>query len=258
MKIGVGITTYNSESYYKSLYDSLSLDKIDHFVTVNGGEPYKGTYKGHWIQHSQNKYPATCRNECISYLLNQECEHIFIIEDDMIILDNDIFEEYINASKETGLKYLAFASISYGSGQPNNRTPKTIITYPNNRQIAFYPNMCNEFTYHHKSAFLKTGLYDENMRDAFDVDMAYRESKTDYSSLFWWFADIVNSDKFIMNNPNAISRMAAERPDGSRADNISSVFEYFKTKHQLAINNIPLPSLDDLKIKLKQIYESKN
>ncbi len=257
-KIGVGITTYNAESYYKILYDSLPLDHIDCLVTVNGGDKYSNNYSGHWIQHTQNKFPSVCRNECVKYLLDQNCEHIFIIEDDMIILKSNIFNEYINASKESGLKYLCFVSTSPGAGSPHNRTPKTIIDYPNNRRIAFYQNMCNEFTYHHKTAFLNTGWYDENMRDGFDVDMAYRESKNKHSSLFWYFADIINSDEYIMNNPNATSRLQTERPDGSRADIIDKIWEYFYSKHQILVNDIPHPSLDDLKIKLKQIYESKN
>jgi len=257
-KIGVGITTYNSESYYKALYESLPLDRIDCLVTVNGGDKYQNNYSGKWIQHTQNKYPSVCRNECVEYLLEQGCEHIFIIEDDMIILNPSIFDEYIRVSKGTGLKYFCFVSTGAGSGDAHHRTPKTIIDYPNNLQVAFYQNMCNEFTYHHRSAFLDTGKYDENMRDGFDVDMVYRESKKDYSSLFWWFADIVNSDGFIMNNPIATSRLQTNRADGSRADIIDKIWEYFYNKHQIRVNNIPQPSLRDLKFKLMQAYESKD
>ena len=32
MKIGVGITTYNAEHYFKDLYDSLPIDKIEIFI----------------------------------------------------------------------------------------------------------------------------------------------------------------------------------------------------------------------------------
>ena len=36
-KIGVGIVTYNSEDYFKALYESLPLAKINELVVVNGG-----------------------------------------------------------------------------------------------------------------------------------------------------------------------------------------------------------------------------
>lgn len=256
-KIGVGITTYNSEPYFKALYESLPLTLIDELVVVNGGTPYEGVYKSNWIQHTINKFPSVCRNECIKYLLENGCEHIFIIEDDMVILDENIFNEYIRVSKLTGLKYLCHASFSEGSGPRNARTPRIVIDYPDNTKLAFYPNMCNEFTYHHYSAFEIAGIYDENMREAFDVELAYRESFYNYSSLFWWFADIVDSDKYIMNNPTAVSRLQAERPDGSRQQLLPSIWKYFSKKHGLYVQQIPSLNLDALKKRLKEAYKQK-
>jgi hypothetical protein len=169
-KIGVGIVTYNSESYFTSLYNTLPLNKINELVVVNGGTPYTQSYNTHWIQHYKNYYPSVCRNDCINFLRNRNCEHIFIIEDDMIIKDQDIFDTYINASKESGLKYFSFVSTSWESGTPNKRTPRLVVEYKNGTSISFYNNMCNEFTYHHTSCFDRVGTYDKNFRDPFDID----------------------------------------------------------------------------------------
>ena len=121
-KIGVGIVTYNSENYYKDLFNSIDQTKIDHLVTVNGGDEYSRKYGNHWIQHTVNKYPAVCRNDAINALLKADCDHIFIIEDDMIINDSDIFQKYIDTSKASGLKYFSFVSTSWESGEPFNKT----------------------------------------------------------------------------------------------------------------------------------------
>ena len=256
-KIGVGITTYNSESYFKSLYNSLPKEYIDELVVVNGGKEYKDTYDcDEWIQHTVNKFPSVCRNECIKYLLSKGCTHIFIIEDDMIILDKNIFHKYIESSEKSGLKYLCYVSTSDGSGKRGQRTPKTIVEYPDTK-IAFYDNMCNEFTYHHKSVYEKVGLYDENLRDAFDVDMAYRESMHNHSSIFWWFADIINSDDYIMNNPEASSRLQADRPDGSRQQIIGKIWEYFKEKHGVSVWQIEKQGINSLRNKLKEVFINK-
>jgi len=258
-KIGVGITTYNSEEYYKALYNTLPLDKIDILVTVNGGDRYKDEYKGNWIQHSENVYPSVCRNDCINFLLQRGCEHIFIIEDDMIIKSPDIFDRYIQASKETGLKYFSYVSMSYGAGEPFNRLSRMIVEYTNNIKISFYHNMCNEFTYHHCTCYERTGLYDTNYRDPWDIDFAYRESLQHYASPFWWFADITDSDHLIMNNPNATSRLQTERPDGSRQERIQKEWEYFKQKHNILVKQIPDSSKEQVIEKLKQIKnESSN
>lgn len=252
-KIGVGIVTYNSEDYYKALYESLPFDKINVLVTVNGGDKYKNEYKGNWIQHSENVYPSVCRNDCINFLLQRSCEHIFIIEDDMIIKSPNIFDSYIQASKEAGLKYFSFVSTSWESGTPNKRTPRLTVEYKNNISISFYKNMCNEFTYHHKTCYEKVGLYDTNFRDPFDIDLAYRESLQDYAAPFWWFADVTNSDKFIMNNPNAVSRLQGDRPDGSREQRIQKEWDYFVKKHGIMVNQIPEANKEWVITKLKSL-----
>lgn len=252
-KIGVGIVTYNSEDYYKSLYDSLPLNKIDTLVTVNGGDRYKGDYKGNWIQHSENVYPSVCRNDGINFLLQRNCEHIFIIEDDMILKSPDIFDKYIQASEISGIKYFSFVSTSWESGEPGKRTPRLTVEYSKDIGVSFYKNMCNEFTYHHNSCYKKVGLYDTNFRDPFDIDMAYRESKQDYAAPFWWFADIVDSDKLIMNNPNAVSRLQGDRPDGSREQRIQKEWEYFVKKHGIMVNQIPDSTKEGVVAKIKKL-----
>ena len=237
-KIGLGITTYNSENYYKSLYNSLEGAKIDEFVTVNGGNPYKENYQCDWIQHSKNRYPSVCRNDCVTFLLNKGCEHIFLIEDDMIIKDVSIFQKYIEASKISKLNYFNFVSTSWESGLPGNRTPSLVVNYSPEVSISLYKNMCNEFTYHHSSCF-KEDLYDSNMRDMFDVEMVYRQSLKKNSTPFWWFPDISNSDDYIENNPEVQSRLQVDRPDGSRQSIMPQLFEYFTKKHKVSVSEIP-------------------
>lgn len=252
-KIGVGITTYNSEDYFKSLYETLPLDRIDELVVVNGGDSYKNEYKANWIQHYKNFYPSVCRNDCLSFLLQRNCEHIFIIEDDMILKSSDIFNKYIQASKISGLKYFSYVSTSWESGTPGKRTPRLTVEYSKDVSISFYKNMCNEFTYHHKSCYNKVGLYDTMYRDPWDIDMAYRESLQDYAAPFWWFADVTGSDKFIMNNPVAVSRLQGDRPDGSREERIQKEWQYFINKHGIMVNQVPDTPKEKVLEKLKKI-----
>ena len=252
-KIGVGITTYNSEEYYKALYDTLPLDEIDVLVTVNGGRKYSNLYTGNWIQHLENVYPSVCRNDCINFLLQRDVEHVFIIEDDMLLKSPDIFNHYIHASKVSGLKYFSFVSTSWESGSPGNRTPRLTVEYKDSVKIALYKNMCNEFTYHHRTCYDKTGLYDTEFRDPFDIDFAYRESQQDYASPFWWFADIAGSDDFIMNNPVAVSRLQGKREDGSREERIQKEWEYFKSKHGVFVTEIPDSRQAEVVTKLREI-----
>ena len=67
MKIGVGITTFNKEDYYKNLYYSLPFKKIDHLITTNMGDEYSGDYIestwNQWTSLKEDAGPAAGRNE---------------------------------------------------------------------------------------------------------------------------------------------------------------------------------------------------
>jgi hypothetical protein len=171
----------------------------------------------------------------------------------MILKSSDIFDRYIKASKISGLKYFSFVSTSWESGEPSKRLPRLTVNYSKDISISFYKNMCNEFTYHHRTCYEKVGLYDINYRDPWDIDMAYRESRQDYSAPFWWFADITNSDDLILNNPNAVSRLQGERADGSREQRIQKEWEYFIKKHGIMVNQIPDTTKDEFIQKIKKI-----
>ena len=252
-KIGVGIVTYNSEDYYKELFNSIDQSKIDCLVTVNGGDKYSGSYSGLWVQHTENKYPAVCRNDAITALIKENCEHIFIIEDDMIIKNSDIFKKYIESSKASGIKYFSYVSTSWESGVPFKRTPRLTVQYSKNVSVSLYKNMYNEFTYHHNTCYDKVGLYDTQFRDPFDIDMAYRESQQDYAMPFWWFADITDSDSYIMNNPVAVSRLQGQRPDGSREQRIQEQWRLFVQKHGKHVTQILDSSKEQVLEKIKRI-----
>jgi hypothetical protein len=157
----------------------------------------------------------------------------------MIIKDANIFDRYIQASKVSGLKYFSYVSTSWESGTPGNRIPRLTVEYSKNVSVSFYKNMCNEFTYHHYTAFKQTGLYDTQFRDPFDIDLAFRESKSNYAAPFWWFADVTGSDDLICNNPVAVSRLQANRPDGSREQRIQEQWKLFIAKHGMMVNEIP-------------------
>lgn len=251
MKIGVGITTYNSEKVYSELYESLPREKIDVLVTVNGGKEYKDKYTdSHWIQHANNCFPSMCRNDCLRFMHERDVDYFITIEDDMVIKDKDIFERYIDAANITKLGYFCFVSTSWGSGAPGNRTPKLELQYSKDISICLYPNMCNEFTFKTKKCFNDTGLYNNKFRYLFDVDNIFKISQTNHMLGFWWFPDIKNSDSLIMNNPNSQTRLNA---GGDRDKKLQAEYELFYNLHSINIPNIPNISKEEILQKIKKL-----
>jgi GT2 family glycosyltransferase len=251
-RVGLVITTFNSESYFQSLYDTIPFDKLDDVVVVNGGKPYEKVYDRdnlHWIQHDSVKYPSVARNDGLKRLLEQDTEHFFVCEDDMLLKNPSVFEQYINASKKTGIEYFIYSSIAWGAGQRGNRTPKHRVDYSPELSVVFNQNMCNEFTYTSRNIIDKIGLYDEKYNYTFDVDFAYRALR-ELGIPFWNFPDLRNSDDLVNNNETATSRLDA---DGKRVTRLQPDYEYFSQKHGLSIPQIPLTSFTELIETLKKL-----
>lgn len=254
MKIGVGITTFNKQDYYDILYDSLPLSDIDSLITTNMGSQYSREYKGYWNQWDKDfdNGPAEGRNQNIKYLLENDCDYLFLIEDDMIIKNKNVFAEYISKSIETGIKYFIYCSTTEGSGSIGKRTPKFNVKYPNNYNISFYPNMNNDFVCHHKSNF-EERLYDTSYRYIFDIEFTYYHMMTKkITAPFWNFPDISNSDLYVNNQPGSESRINEQRE--------KKLFEEFtKLKNQIGywVTDIPQSEITETKKRLKELYESR-
>lgn len=251
--IAVVVTTFNNEEAYKALYDTIPVDKIDLLVTVNGGEEYTGSYPNtDWTQHLKRKNIAQSRNDGLRQV--QDFDHIFLIEDDMIIKNPDIFDAYIEASKVSGLEYLTFASYAWDSGPVGGRTPAMTAEYKNKQDqiigINFYRNMCNEFTYRSKRLLKEAGFYDESYKSTFDVDWSYKASLLPYVSNFWYFADKRDSDEYIKNNDQVQSRID---PDGNRWEKLAPDYAIFRDKYKTDIGGIPCVSQDTQVERLKSL-----
>ena len=101
-KIGVGIITCNRPDYLTGLLDSLvhCKESINELVVVNDGQPIEvSLFKGEYILNKTNLGVGKSKNKALKYLLDKNCDYIFLIEDDVIIFDSNVFQKYIEASK---------------------------------------------------------------------------------------------------------------------------------------------------------------
>ena len=53
-----------------------------------------------------------CKNEAFKHLLSKKCEHIFIIEDDTVIKNIDVFKKYIDTAKAFNVGHLTYGGCS--------------------------------------------------------------------------------------------------------------------------------------------------
>lgn len=287
-KIGIGIITYKRPHFFKNCYNSIPWEKIDVAVIVNDGPEYsleeldiKLNEKTTLIQHKKNYKLAKTKNDALRFLHENGCEHIFIIEDDTIIVDKDVFNRYITASKKSGILHL-----NYGPGSPFNRKqdpnmiydlhnrhlckqdsppdPRLIIDYGDSVKIALYTHTVAAFVYYNKKCLELAGYMDEDFNEnAWEhVEHTYRIIKAGIHPPFWWFADLADSENLIKSQKGAIdqSSIATETnvpwEQQEWARKVSRGVDLYRKKHGHVPNQPPIFSKEEVIKILKKLKEN--
>ena len=273
-KIGVGIITCNRLNYLKGLVDTLvpCKDVIDCLVVVNDGtdQPDWRLPYGAWVDNEQNLGVAKSKNKALRYLFDAQCDFLFLIEDDMLIKDPTVFEQYINAFKASGIQHF-----NYGPGSPFNRKQEiqnfdlhnrhllNEKTEPNPKLIVDYKT-CKIALYEHTVAmfsFFTRNLLEEGlgyMPEEYDrcwehVDGTYQIIKAGYHPPFWWFADIANSHELIEEAPGAIENSSIAKNKDEWMQRVMEGREIYKRKHGHYPNQPPQHTKEEVIKMLKQI-----
>ena len=270
-KIGLGLITCNRSHYLKSLLDSLKpcADQINELVIVNDGKPVDvELFKGGWILNEKNLGVGKSKNKAMKHLLDKGCDYIFIVEDDMVVLDEEVFQKYIEAYKMSGIQHF-----NYGPGSPFNRkqdiqfdlhnrhelkqdtepNPKMILDYKNCK-IALYEHTVAMFSFFTKEVLEKVGLIDDEFYNAWEhVDHTYRIIKAGYHPPFWWFADIVDSQNYIREAEGAIDNSSIASKSEEWQKNVFGGREIYKRKHGHYPNQPPFVSQSEVIEKIKEL-----
>jgi len=263
-KIGLGLITCDRPEFFKKSGNSIyKLDCIK--VVVDDGESKVSTF----LDKIDTDYPKSgvgkAKNKALQFLIDEGCEHIFLMEDDIEILDEKVFELYIKASYSTGIKHFNFGLHGNHNldhlGRPN--VIKT-VKYPNTDiSIDLYPNLLGAFSYYHVDVLNDIGLMDEDYYLSMEhVDHTYKASLKNYTSPWRYFADVHTSFKYLKD--------IVPDHQQSKIRNASNFQEIFKKGLDLFIKKNGFSvvqgygppekvlELSDCITKLKNIYNNKD
>jgi len=268
-KVGLAMVTYNSEKRIKQSAFTVP-DHIKHFYIVNDGTPYSDEcYPANAtiIQHEKNKGVGGAKNTALQALMDAGCEHLFLMEDDVLIKDKNVFEAYILTSLISGIKHMnyalqgpanvkrkdGFASLD-GEVEPN---PRQVVEYPEKIKVALYPNCVGAFSYYHRSVIQKIGLFDTNFKNAWEhVDHTLVAHLNKFTTPFWWFADVGNSYDYLDNIENCIEESTIRRTDSFNKDFEEST-KYFEKKHKVIPMQIQDSAPEQINGILQHLYSSR-
>ena len=274
-KIGVGIITCNRLDYFKQLYASLPLDKIDEIVVINDGAPVEiKIEKGVWLDNPSNIGVGKSKNKALKHLMDKGCDYLFLIEDDMIILDSSVFDKYIQAHLKSGIHHF-----NYGPGSPFNRkqkiefdlhnrhlldqhsdpNPKMIIEYDRETKVALYEHTVAMFSFYTRETIEKVGYIDEEFDQCWEhVLHTHNIAKAGYHPPCWWFADIADSDKYLTEAPGAIANSAIAKDKSAWMEKVMKGREIYKQKVGYYPNHCPLASKKEVIDILRKIKNEKH
>jgi len=266
MKIGAAIIACDRLEYTKQSVDSLLANKgpLTDIILINDGIKIPDGTLPDGIEVMNNRPPyqtvGKAKNNAMRTLLNRGCDHIFLIENDILIKTPDVWQKYIDVANATGITHLNF-----GYHGPANRTPdykkpnpRYIVEYPNGIKVALNPHSVGAFSYFNLKYINKVGYHDEYFQNAWEhVELCQRGIKMGLLPAFWWFPDVEGSDDMLAEIPGSIQNSSITHTE-KWTINMKRGADYYRKQHGVSAVENPDTPLNIVLQKLKEIYKCKS
>lgn len=198
MKTGLGTTTYNRPEYFKQCIESFKYVNPDFVCAYNDGSHYELEMNHPEIEYFEspvNKGVATAKNWLLHRMMDEGCDHIYLLEDD-ITFTGDALSLYLEVADKSGFQHLNFAH------HGNANTDRKLY---GDQWVEYYPHLVGAFSYYSREVIEKVGYFDDRMKNAYEhVQHTWRIAGAGYTSPFWMFADAANSKSVLQEIPGSI------------------------------------------------------
>lgn len=279
MKIGLGVITCDRQQFLKRCLASINPTLVHEICIVNDGNESVDDITGDIYTIQQwppRQSVGVAKNTALKYLMKRDCDHFFLIEEDTVILDGNVFMKYIEASKASGIQHFNFGP---GSGlnrkQPDQDKynqyidreswemktepiPRLVVEFAKDINVSLFPHCCGMFSYYTKKCLDVAGLFDEKFRNVWEhVEHTHQIIKHGLHPPFWYFADIKDSHLYLAEQKDAIKESSISGDKEAWKTNLESGAKYYAEKHGAAPMQIPVESrnvvLDSLR-KIKKLH----
>lgn len=208
--IGIAVITHNRPEAFSVCLNSIQatnpdaeliavLDGSDAGYDFGSLDSYSHIEPGGNIAHA--------KNTALEILMDFGCEHLFLVEDDMEVLNPIIWEGYITAGRRAGHEHL-----SLGHGRLNLK-PKSVAAY-----TQYWRNYSAGLSYYTANSIKVGGLFEERMVNAFEhVEHTLRLAKFGFCPPYGWgMADARYSRDWIIDTGLPSAGGANSFPDEAR------------------------------------------
>ncbi len=202
-KTALGIVTCNREDMLQELVKSIDVSNFRERLIINNGNPLKGKYLDYRIVnpiriptpvgHGKNKFFREARKK-------EDTEYFFLLEDDIRIKNNDVWQHYIDTINDSGI----IGQLSYGMHGSNNKVTN-VVEY-STKKVDFYQESYAAFTVFRKDVFKLVGYLDENFINAAEHLEHYHRLSMKGGTPFRYFPDAHQSYEYIEDQDSGHSR----------------------------------------------------
>lgn len=246
MKSGIAVIAYARPDYLRQCLESLKNSNwggadvrvvcID-FKDTETSLKLQAICEEYGILHLallSNGGVAKNKNQGLKYLLANDCDHLFLMEDDILMKDPNTCIKYIKYAAMHRLEHLNFAH--HG---PANVGKQKLYDTPRG-PLAVYPNCVGAFSYYTRNCIETVGLIDEGFRNVWEhVEHTYRIIKEGMYTQFWYFADYPASKKLLEEIPGSIENSTI-RYEPNWQNNMDEGRIYWIAKHGQFLPEFPI------------------
>lgn len=212
--IGLGITTYNRFSYFNQSISSVIehlRSKVDLLLVYNDHSETSYQYPKETdiiFQGKENKGVAHAKNTLLKTMMAFGCNHLFLMEDDIIVKSSEVLDRYITVAQQNDLHHLNFA----------HHGPANAGGYKQREgEIELYPHCVGAFSYYSREAIEQVGFMDEKLKNAWEhVFHTKAIAEAGLTSPFWYFADISGSRELLEEIPGSIENSSIRQDEAWR------------------------------------------
>lgn len=262
-KLGIAVTTKDRPEYFEQCISS--LPKVDHVCYVNDGTPYDDNIYTRTrndayevVQHDRNLGIACAKNSALRNLIQNDCNFLFLIEDDVIVKDPDVFVRYIKTAEASGLWHMNFGfSNVYNFNQDGSRAIRATLEYGDGLNVIFTPNIMAGFQFFHASVIKNIGYMDERyslLKNMEHVDHSYKAVKMGLLPAYYWWPDIDKSWDYLTTIKD--SHLKSQAKDENFKNNFALACSLFQHKYGVSPLEVPDTSEEEVLKRLEKIQNN--
>ena len=234
--ISLGLCTFNRPDYAKQCLKALIKNNFGgattkYLIDDCSEDKYKEAYEEVFkladeagmtvIRNAKNIGVGKSKNILLKNMLLDGCEHLFLMEDDIIMKNPTTCIQYIQCAQIYEVEHMNFAlhgEMNKGRGFSHNG-------------MMCYPNVVGAFSYYTKKVIEDIGFMDEGLLNCWEhVWHTLLISEQGLTTPFWKFVDHPNSGELLGEIPGSIDGSSI-RPRVDWSDNIKKGQEYLVKKY---------------------------